>query len=161
MARPPGAELALLLLAGFQALVDDVHDQLEERGHPGVRASHEFALRAIDDGADTAAELGRRLSVTRQGAAKTIAALEKLGYVGREVDPGDGRLKRLRVTDRGREMMTLGAALFDRARDQWAARIGPKQLEVLESQLALLVADRPLSPGAAAQLDEGFGDENV
>ncbi|MFJ6088437.1 MarR family winged helix-turn-helix transcriptional regulator [Streptomyces sp. NPDC092369] len=158
MARSPGAELALLLLGGFQSMVDDVHGELAHRGHPGVRASHEFALRAIDEGADTASELGRRLSVSKQGAARTIAALEKLGYVEREPDPSDGRLKRLRVTDRGHDMMTLGASLFDDVRERWAAHMGPEQLESLEAHLARLVASRPSSVEAAARLHEDLGE---
>lgn len=158
MARSPGAELALLLLGGFQSMVDDVHGELAHRGHPGVRASHEFALRAVDEGADTASELGRRLSVSKQGAARTIAALEKLGYLRREADPDDGRLKRLRVTDRGHDMMTLGAALFDDVRERWAARMGREQLDALEAHLARLVASRPSSVEAAARLNEDLGE---
>lgn len=114
----PGVELALLLLDGFRSMTDDVCAELARRGHPGVRASYEFTLRAIDAGADTASELGRRLSVTKQAAAQTITVLEQLGYVDRVADPSDARLKRLRVTPRGHEMMTLGAALFDQVRDR-------------------------------------------
>ncbi|MFD7184985.1 MarR family winged helix-turn-helix transcriptional regulator [Streptomyces sp. NPDC056637] len=158
MARSPGAELALLLLGGFQSMVDDVHSELAHRGHPGVRASHEFALRAIDEGANTASELGRRLSVSKQGAARTITALEKLGYVEREPDPSDARLKRLRVTDRGHDMMTLGASLFDDVRERWAAYVGPDQLKTLEAHLAQLVANRPSSVDAAARLNEDLGE---
>jgi DNA-binding MarR family transcriptional regulator len=158
MARSPGAELALLLLGGFQSMVDDVHGGLAHRGHPGVRASHEFALRAIDEGADTASELGRRLSVTKQGAARTIAALERLGYVERETDPSDARLKRLRVTDHGHDMMTLGASLFDAVRERWAADMGPDQLEALEAHLARLVESRPSSVQAAARLNADLGE---
>jgi DNA-binding MarR family transcriptional regulator len=158
MARSPGAELALLLLGGFQAMVDDVHGELAQRGHAGVRASHEFALRAVDEGADTASELGRRLSVSKQGAARTITALEKLGYLEREPDPSDGRLKRLRVTDRGHDMMALGASLFDEVRERWAAQMGPERLEALEAHLARLVANRPSSVEAAARLNEDLGE---
>lgn len=158
MTRSPGAELALLLLGGFQSMVDDVHSELAHRGHPGVRASHEFALRAIDEGADTASELGRRLSVSKQGAARTIAALEKLEYLEREPDSSDGRLKRLRVTDRGHDMMTLGASLFDGVRERWAAQMGPDRLEALETHLAGLVASRPSSVDAAARLNEDLGE---
>ncbi|WP_051106099.1 MarR family winged helix-turn-helix transcriptional regulator [Streptomyces hokutonensis] len=156
MARSPGAELALLLLGGFQAMVDDVHGELAHRGHPGVRAGHEFALRAIDGGADTASELGRRLSVSKQGAAKTITSLEKLGYVEREPDPVDGRLKRLRVTDRGHDMMTLGASLFDDVRERWAAQMGPGQLEALEGHLARFAASRLSGVEPAARLVDDF-----
>ena len=143
--RSPGVELALLLLDGFHSMTDDVRAELANRGHPGVRAGHEFTLRAIDAGADTASELGRRLSVTKQAAAQAIAVLEQLGYVDRAADPGDARVKRLRVTPRGHEMMTLGAALFDEVRDRWAAQIGPRELDALQAHLAQLTPRRPLT----------------
>jgi DNA-binding MarR family transcriptional regulator len=143
--RSPGVELALLLLDGFHSMTDEVRAELADRGHPGVRAGHEFTLRAIDAGADTASELGRRLSVTKQAAAQAIAALEQLGYVVRKADPGDARLKRLQVTPRGREMMTLGAALFDEVRDRWAAQIGAGELDALQAQLARLAARRTMT----------------
>src|SRR5262245_34596842 len=101
MARSQGAELALLLLGGFEAMVDEVGAGLEQRGHPGVRPVHEFALSAIDAGAGSASELGRHLGVSKQAAAKTIASLQQMGYVEREGDPSDGRRQLLRVTDRG------------------------------------------------------------
>src|SRR5262245_49455860 len=134
---PPsqGAELALLLLGGFHSMVDEVVAELERRGHAGVRPVHEFALRAIDGGAETASELGRRLSVSKQAAAKTIAALEELGYVDREPDPGDARRKRLRVTAHGHELTEIGGVLFDGVRARWAAAIGAEQLDALQAQL--------------------------
>jgi DNA-binding MarR family transcriptional regulator len=158
MARSPGAELALLLLGGFQSMVDEVHGELASRGHEGARASHEFALRAIDEGADTATELGRSLSVSKQAAAKVIVALERLGYVERETDPNDARLKRLRVTARGHDMMTLGAALFTEVRDRWAAQIGAEQLDALEAHLTQLTKNRPTSTKDLARLHEDLGE---
>ena len=143
MARSQGAELALLLLGGFHSMVDDVVAELDRRGHRGVRPAHEFALRAIEAGADTASELGRRLSVSKQAAAKTIAALQELGYVDREVDPNDARRKRVRVTPRGYEMIAIGGALFDDVRERWAAQIGVRQLSALEAHLGQLVGLQP------------------
>ena len=142
MAQSGGAELALLLLGGFHTMVDEVHVELAKRGHDGVRPAHEFALRAVDAGADTASELGRRLSVTKQAAAQTIAALEEFGYVDRVPDPDDARRKRLRVTSRGRELMIIGGALFDDVRNRWAVRIGPEQLKILETHLTQLTERR-------------------
>jgi DNA-binding MarR family transcriptional regulator len=158
MARSPGAELALLLLGGFQSMVDEVHAELANRGHEGVRASHEFTLRAIAEGADTATELGRSLSVSKQAAAKTIAALERLGYVEREPDPADARLKRLRVTALGHDMMTLGAALFTEVRERWAAQIGAEQLAALEAHLTQLTENRPLGTKNLVRLHEDLGE---
>ena len=144
MASSSGAELALLLLGGFHTMVDDVVAELERRGHAGVRPVHEFALRAIDEGAQTASELGRRLAVSKQAAAKTIAALEALGYVVREADPADARRKPLRVTPRGREMVEIGAALFDDVRARWASQIGAEALDRLQDDLGRLVPPRAL-----------------
>jgi DNA-binding MarR family transcriptional regulator len=135
-------------------MVDEVVAGLGDRGHPGVRPVHEFALRAIDNGAETASELGRRMSVSRQAAAKTIATLEEMGYVDRDADPSDGRRKRLRVTPRGHEMVSIGASLFDDVRERWAAQIGPRELEALEAQLGELVPRQTLIAEDLVSVDD-------
>ncbi len=64
-----GADLALLLLGGFRSLADAASVELAERGHEKIRPVHDFAIRSIDAGADTASELGRQLGVSKQAAA--------------------------------------------------------------------------------------------
>ena len=161
MARPPvyrlvmsrsGADLALLLLGGFRALVDDAIEQLARRGYEDVRPVHDFALRAIAAGADNASELGRSLSVSKQAAAKTVAVLIERSYVAREADPLDARRKRLQVTSLGFEVMREGEAIFDDLRRNWEQQIGPDELKRLETNLAALVgtAVRPEAPGWVA-----------
>ena len=153
-----GADLALLLLGGFRILVDDAILELAERGYEDVRPVHDFTMRAIAGGADTASELGRRLSVSKQAAAKTVAVLEERGYVARGADPLDARRKRLEVTALGFEVMRVGEAVFDELREKWKRKIGAKQLERLETDLTALVGASPVrvgSPGwIANSLDE-------
>ena len=153
-----GADLALLLLGGFRVLVDEAILELAERGYEDVRPVHDFTMRAIAAGADNASELGRRLAVSKQAAAKTVAVLEERGYVARSADPLDARRKRLQVTALGFEVMRVGEAIFDGLRDEWKGKIGAKQLERLESDLAVLVGVAPVrveSPGwIAHSLDE-------
>jgi DNA-binding MarR family transcriptional regulator len=152
MARS-GADLALLLLGGFRALVDAAIVELARRGHHDVRPAHDFAMRAIGAGAGNAAELGRRLSVSKQAAAKTIAVLEERGYVARRAAPA-GRRARLEVTPLGFEVLRLGEAIFDELRARWAKQIGKAQLVQLEVQLTALVGKAPIrfdTPGWAAQ----------
>ncbi len=134
-----GADLALLLLGGFRSLVDAATAELARRGYEDVRPGHDFAMQAIIAGADNASELGRRLSVSKQAAAKTIAVLQDRGYVARDVDPLDARRKRLQVTPLGFELLRQGEAIFDELRNEWEQRIGSAELANLETHLAALV----------------------
>src|ERR1700733_8449456 len=144
-----GADLAQLLLGGFRILVDQATAELVARGYAEIRPAQEFALQAILSGADNASDLGRRLSVTKQAAAKTIATLEERGYVAREPDPADKRRMRLYVTDHGRAMLREGEQIFDELRQQWEKQVGAGPLAQLESTLRQLV---DLAPGESPML---------
>lgn len=144
-----GAELALLLLGGYRTLVDGAIAELAARGHPGVRPVHDFAMRAIAAGADNASALGRRLSVSKQAAAKSIDVLVERGYVERGLDPDDGRRKRVTVTALGREVMREGEGIFDDLRRAWERRLGEREFAEFEDRLALLVGDATVRPESA------------
>jgi DNA-binding MarR family transcriptional regulator len=149
-----GADLALLLLGGYRSLVDAATSELASRGYEDFKPIHEFALRAIAAGADSASDLGRRTSVSKQAAAKTIAVLVERGYVVSAPDPDDARRKRLRVTSLGFEVMAQGEAILENARNKWEKQIGPTELANLEARLAALVGDAAIridAPGWVAQ----------
>lgn len=149
-----GADLALLLLAGFRTLADRATAELAERGYEDVRPVHDFALHSILSGADSASELARRMAVTRQAAAKTIAALEERNYVARQPDSADRRRTRLRVTGHGLAMLQQGEAIFDELRGQWEKQVGAASLSALEEALRSLVGDDAIrldSPGWIAR----------
>jgi DNA-binding MarR family transcriptional regulator len=146
---PPGFELPLRLLAAFRVLIDELHQQLAAQGHPDVRPMHGFVLQAIGPDGTTAAELGRRLGVSKQAAGKTVDALERQGYVRRTDDPGDARRRLVRRTARGTDLLQRSAAIFDALRAGWAQTLGPDRLRALEDDLRrvtppeLLRADLP------------------
>jgi DNA-binding MarR family transcriptional regulator len=139
-----GATLTMLLISGFRSLVEAAQTELAARGYEDIRPVHDFAIRAIIAGADNASELGRRLAVSKQPAAKTIGILESRGYIVREADPVDARRKRLRVTAHGLEMQREAEEIFDDLRNQWAQRIGTTQLEEIEKHLVELVGTDPI-----------------
>jgi DNA-binding MarR family transcriptional regulator len=153
-----GADLALLLLGGFRSLVDAVRAELAVRGHADIRTVHDFAIRAIAGGADNASELGRRMAVSKQAAAKTIAVLQERGYVARDVDPEDARRKRLQVTPQGFDMLREAETIFDDLRDQWARRIGTARLVELEAQLAELIGADPVRLDMPGWLAHDLGE---
>jgi DNA-binding MarR family transcriptional regulator len=146
-----GADLALLLLGGYRSLVDAATIELASRGYEDFKPLHEFALRAIVAGAESASELGRRTSVSKQAAAKTIAVLVERGYVVRAPDPDDARRNRLQVTGVGFDVMAQGEAILEDARKKWEKQIGPTELATLEARLTALVGNAAIrvdAPGA-------------
>ncbi|WP_220182807.1 MarR family winged helix-turn-helix transcriptional regulator [Sphaerisporangium album] len=135
---PPGFELPLRLFLGFRTLVDELHAELGRQGHPDLRPMHGFVMQAIGTRGTTAAELGRRLGVSKQAAGKTIDTLEGLGYVERGTDPGDARRKIVRLSERGVDSLVRSARIFDDLRARWAATIGEDRLHALEADLRTL-----------------------
>ncbi|MEJ7834443.1 MAG: MarR family winged helix-turn-helix transcriptional regulator [Nocardioides sp.] len=146
----PGAawETVLGLLGGFRTAVDGAHTLLAARGHPDIRPSYGFALQAVGAGA-TASEIGSRLGVSKQAAAKTVAALERQGYVARSVDPADARRRTIVPTTRGLDLLTESARAFEEVLAGWRERAGAKAVDDLARGLAVL--DLP----SAARLDLG------
>jgi DNA-binding MarR family transcriptional regulator len=144
---PRGYELPLRLFAGFRTLVDAVHARLAAEGHPDVRPLHGFVFQAIGPDGTTAAELGRRLGVSKQAAGKTVDALERLGYVERAADPRDARRKVVRLTARGVDCLARSARIFDELRARWAEELGEGRLRALERDLDRVV------PPAGFRLD--------
>jgi DNA-binding MarR family transcriptional regulator len=144
---PPGFELPLRLLAGFRSLIDDLHAELAEQGHPDMRPMHGFVFQAIGPFGTTAAELGRRLGVSKQAAGKTIDSLEKLGYVIRVPDSVDQRQKTVVLTERGVDALRRSARIFEDLRARWADTLGIDRLRALEDDL------RTVTAAAAVPLD--------
>ncbi len=122
----PGFYLPLLLAGAFRALVDSLHAELEKYGHGEAKPVHGFALQAIGPHGATISELGRRLGVSKQAAAKTANGLELIGYISRQVDPDDARATVLVRSARGEEMLGLSAKVFEQLRGTWASQPGPR-----------------------------------
>lgn len=135
-----GFELPLLLVGAFRSLIDELHRWLAEGGHREARPVHGFALQAIGPHGCTTSELGRQLGVSKQAAAKTVTALEQVGYVCREPDPEDGRAVRVLRTPRGEEMLALSAVFFETYRARLAEVLGPRRLAELEDGLEQMAA---------------------
>ncbi|MET9858530.1 MarR family winged helix-turn-helix transcriptional regulator [Streptomyces smyrnaeus] len=149
-----GFELPLLLFAGFRSLIDQLHTELADRGHPELRPAHGFAMQAIGRDEVTASELGRQLGVSKQAAGKTVDRLAALGYAERVADPADARRKLVRLTPHGQDALVLSGTVFEQLRGNWADQLGPKRLAELEDALETVVGP------AAFRLDAAgwFGD---
>lgn len=135
MAQIADVAMPVLLMSAFRGLVDAVHARLDEAGFAGVRPTHGFAMQAIGEGC-TSVELGARLGVSKQAAAKTAAALAAMGLITREPGVIDRRERILRPTPHGAEMLAVSAAAFAREVGQWRARVGDRRVDATLATLA-------------------------
>ncbi len=150
----PGFELPLLLFAGFRSLIDELHTELAQNGHPLMRPAHGFAMQAIGPLGSTASDIGRRLGVSKQAAGKTVDKLVAIGYAERGEDPDDARRKIVRLTPRGIDALRQSAEIFERLRRRWARELGAQRVRDMESDLRRIV------PPESFRLDVAgwFGD---
>lgn len=131
---PPDHAMPFLLISAFRGLVDSVHERLAEAGFAHLRASHGFAMQAIGDGC-TSVELGQRLGVSKQAAAKTARSLLDLGLIERRPNPLDGRERILVPTRRGRRMLRLSAEAFTELVGRWRATVGDADVDAVLTTL--------------------------
>lgn len=119
-----GWQVVVLLGSAFRGILADLHAELASTGHPQARPLHGFALQAIGPDGSTISELGQRLGVTKQAAAKTARSLEEAGYVVREASPDDRRAVRLVRTDHAEEVLRLSAEFFETRMRRWRREVG-------------------------------------
>jgi DNA-binding MarR family transcriptional regulator len=62
------------------------------------------------------------------------------GYVERDVDPADARAKRVQLSDRGRQLLTVVEEVYDDLEREWAAVLGEGRLEGLRADLAAVLS---------------------
>lgn len=138
--------MPFLLMSAFRGLVDKVHEGLAVAGFDGIRPRHGFAMQAIGLGC-TSVELGQRLGVSKQAAAKTAQALEALGLIERVSHASDRRARMLAPTNRGQLMLELSAELFTKEVMRWRDQVGDDAVNATLETLA------QADPGGRGPLD--------
>ena len=108
-----GIDLPSLLMLVGRGLEEYVVSRLREQGYAQVRVSHGYVFQRLLVATPTISELALDLGITQQGASKSVAELESLGYVERRVAGHDNRVRTVHLTDQGR--LTIGAARAARA----------------------------------------------
>jgi DNA-binding MarR family transcriptional regulator len=133
----PGAlDLGHLALFVGYAFAEAVQAKIAEKGFAGLRFSHGFVVQHLVGGERTIGELATRLEVTQQAASKVVVELEGLGYVERVADEGDGRVRRVRLTEQGRAVIAYSRKVRADLERRLAARHGEEALAAVRVLLA-------------------------
>lgn len=129
----------LALFVGFAAAAA-VQEGLEGHGFSGLRFSHGYVFQhLVGDTRPTVGELASMLGVTQQAASKTVAELERLGYVERLADPRDARIRHVHLTRRGHGAVAAARRAREALESRLAERGGKKRLDACRELLAELL----------------------
>ncbi|MBL1074448.1 MarR family transcriptional regulator [Nocardia sp. 2] len=134
----------LVMLTG-EAVRARVTAQVHAAGFADIRPAHGFVFQQLIDRPPTVSELAQRLGITQQGASKLVVELETLGYVARTSDPGDSRVRRIALTERGHACLAAGRAARADQQAALAERLGDRGLRALTTGLAAFAEELGLT----------------
>ena len=139
--EPGEADLSLAALFAGWALADELQRRLAADGFGDARFADGFVFQHLVAGPRTIGSLAERLEITQQAVSKSVADLERRGYVERRPDPDDARARRVALTARGER--AIEAARVHRAAisAELAERLGPRRVEGARRLLLDVIAD--------------------
>jgi DNA-binding MarR family transcriptional regulator len=138
---PSEADLSLASLFAGWALADELQRRLAADGLGDVRFADGLLFQHLVAGPQTIGTLAGRLEVTQQAVSKSVADLERRGYVTRTPDPDDARARRVALTDRGDAAIAGGRRHRAAIDAELAERLGPRRVEGARRVLIDVVRD--------------------
>jgi DNA-binding MarR family transcriptional regulator len=139
--RPP--PLGTLLTAAGRRLSAELDAALAEAGFGGVRAAHASVFMTVDPAGSTVTELAERSRMTKQAMGELVRHLAGHGYLEVTEDPDDRRVRRVRLTDRGWQVVDAGIAVIDDF-DRWLEEsIGGSRVTQLRRTLTRIAETEP------------------
>jgi len=94
-----------------------------------VRFADGLVFQHLVGGPLTIGALAERLEVSQQAVSKSVADLERRGYVARRPDPDDARARRVALTDRGEAAIAGGRHHRAAIAAELSDRLGPRRVE--------------------------------
>ncbi|UBU10159.1 MarR family winged helix-turn-helix transcriptional regulator [Nonomuraea gerenzanensis] len=139
--EPRDLDLGTLALFVGSAAAAAVQEELAAQGFAGLRVSHGYVFQHLVEEGRTIGELAGRMEVTQQAASKVVGELEGLGYVERVPDPRDARVRRVRLSRRGREAVAAARRARAAQEERLAELGGRARVEECRALLAELLGE--------------------
>jgi len=145
---PAAADLSLAALFAGWAMADAVQRRLAAAGYGDIRVADGVVFQHLVVSPQPIGALAERLGVTQQATSKSVADLERRGYVRRTPDPDDARARIVRLTPRGEAVIEAGRRVRAALAAELAAELGPRRAEAARRFLVDVVerlgADEPV-----------------
>ncbi len=133
--QPLGRFLILL----FRSFEDDLVRRLEAEGYSDVTPADLNVLRFVRPSGSTSIEIAKLAGVTKQAIAKSIAAIERKGYIKRQPNSEDGRSQIIVFSPKGMRLLTVCIAAISQIESVYEAKLGKKAFAQLKHALTQLI----------------------
>lgn len=138
---PADLDLATLAWLAGSAANEYLLGEIRAAGHPQLRIAHGYVFQLLIDAEPTVGEIAEALGVTQQAASKVVLELERLGYLRRRPDDTDQRVRRVGLTDAGRDAVEVARAARQRLDAKLAERADTRALRATRRVLAALLEE--------------------
>jgi DNA-binding MarR family transcriptional regulator len=133
-------DFGILLGLAYQSFVEELQTHMRARGFSDMGPSFGYVLRAVAAEPLTATQLGARLHLTPQGAAKIVDDMVRRGYLERRADPEDGRARLLVLATRGQLALRTARAFHRAFERRFARSYGADAAEAVRAALEALLS---------------------
>jgi DNA-binding MarR family transcriptional regulator len=131
----------LLLLVASRMATDWVVRRLADEGFGDAKEGDGYVFQRLQLGPAPVGELAQHLGVTQQGASKAVADLERRGYVWREQDPHDARVRIVALSERGWAVIRAARAARAELGTSFEELLGPTRALRFRRALADVATD--------------------
>jgi len=132
-----------LLSYAYNDFSEELHRRVAAAGFGDIRPGHGCVFGNIDPEGSRLTDMAERARMTKQSVGEVASDLERRGYLERLPDPSDGRVKIIRLTERGREAQRIGRQLIEEIEREWAERYGEGEIAALRAMLEAITAREP------------------
>ncbi len=134
----PPAFLGALLWKASLLFIDRMLLELAALGHRDLTRAHMKVFPVLSPQGVRLTQMAERLQTSKQALSKLIDDLERIGYLCRIPDDGDGRAKMVMLTDSGRALVRDGAKIRDALEAQCIAALPAEDRSRIHASLAKL-----------------------
>lgn len=142
-------DFGILLGLAYQRFVIELNEHLASKGFKIIKPTFGYLLRALDGRKLTTAQLAARLQITSQGMAKIVEEAVSAGYLERQADPSDARVKLLCLAPEGLALLKAARAFhrsFERRLGDDGETLRALLTDLVERDGATDVLERVLRP---------------
>lgn len=136
----PSDDIAILVVGAARVVADRLGEAVARAGIEDMRPPFGFVIRALSDQERTLTELAGLLGVTKQAAIKVVDEMETRGFLTRNADPDDRRVKVLRLTPKAEKVRSAALAASHELERALRAEVGDGAVDELRRALETLLA---------------------